>query len=110
MKTKVSSGSPLDFTVPSGGCTSGVALLIGSCLIIPTTTNLVGDTASGHTEGVFDHASDTGAAWSMGDLLYWDNTNKVFTKTSSGNTKAGYAAAAKLSATATGRIRLVPTI
>ena len=110
MKTKFSEGSPLDFTAPSGGTTSGVGVKIGSMIAIAALTAAAGDTTVGHTQGVFDHASDTGAAWAFGDLLYWDDTNKVFTKTSSGNTKAGYAAAAKTSGATTGRIKLVPTI
>lgn len=110
MKTKVSCGSPLDFTSPSGGTTSGVAVKIGAMIAIATITTVAGDPATGEVEGQFDHTSDTGAAWAFGDTLYWDDTNKVFTKTSSGNTKAGYATAAKTSGATTGRIRLVPTI
>jgi predicted RecA/RadA family phage recombinase len=47
-------------------------------------------------------------AWAEGDLVYWDNTAKQFTKTSTSNTKAGYAVAAKLTAGVSGRMRLVP--
>lgn len=110
MKTRVSDDSPLDFTVPSGGCTSGLGLLIGAIFGIAVTTQVVGDTVALHTEGVFDHPSDTGAAWAVGDILYWDNTAKVLTKTSTSNTKVGYAVATKTSSATTGRICLVPSI
>ena len=33
----------------------------------------------------------TGAAWAVGDLLYWDATAKKFTKTATSNTACGYA-------------------
>lgn len=107
-KARFSDGSPIDITAPSGGCTSGTALLINGVVCIPETSGAQGDTVAAHVTGVFDHASDTGAAWSFGDVLYWDNTNKVFTKTSTSNTKAGQCMAAKGSSATTGRIRLQP--
>lgn len=113
MKNRVCNGDVLDFTAPSGGVTSGVAVKIGALIAIAVITAAQGEAATGHTEGVFDHAAATHAtdqAWAVGDVIYWDDTAKVFTKTSSGNTKAGYAVAVKASTAATGRIRLVPTI
>jgi len=113
MKNRVCNGDVLDFTAPSGGVTSGKGVKIGAMIAIAVITAAQGETATGHTEGVFDvdaatHATDQ--AWAHGDTIYWDDTNKVFTKTSSSNTKAGYAIGAKVSTVATGRIRLVPTI
>lgn len=43
----------------------------------------------------------TGAAWLFGDALYWDATNKNFTKTTSGNTLCGFAVAPRASGDAT---------
>lgn len=40
----------------------------------------------------------TGAAWAVGDDIYWDATAKKFTKTSTDNTKCGVALAPALSA------------
>jgi hypothetical protein len=42
----------------------------------------------------------------VGEQLYWDDTNKVFNKTSSGNTWAGYAYSAAQSGDASGIILL----
>lgn len=106
MKNRFSDGSPIDLLVPSGGCTSGLALLVNGIVGIPETTQLAGDTVALHLNGVFDHPSDTGTAWAVGDVLYLDNTAHVFTKTSTSNTKAGQCVLAKASATTTGRIRL----
>lgn len=36
-------------------------------------------------------AKAAGAAWAVGDKLYWDATAKAFTATSTGNTLCGYA-------------------
>lgn len=111
MKTKISNASPLDVTVPSGGCTSGLGLLIGSLFGIAVTTQLVGETVALHTEGVFDHIAEgagSGQAFAVGDAVYWDNTNKRLTKTTTSNTKVGYAAAVKATTDTTARVRLVP--
>jgi predicted RecA/RadA family phage recombinase len=48
----------------------------------------------------------TGQAWTQGALLYWDNTNFVFTTTSSGNTLRGFAVAAAASGDTTGTVVL----
>jgi predicted RecA/RadA family phage recombinase len=58
--------------------------------------------------GVFTLPKATGASWSQGDQLYWDGTNKNFTKTSSGNTKWGVAAAAAQAGDATGSVSFTP--
>lgn len=114
MKTMKGSGEVLDVTAPSGGMTSGVGVLIGAALFgIAVTTRLQGELGSIRRKGEFDHAAATHAtdqAWAIGDILYWDNTAKVVTKTSSGNTKCGIATAVKASTTAIGTFALVPSI
>lgn len=44
--------------------------------------------------------AETGVAWAVGDKIYWDATNGVFTKTTTSNTLAGYVLEAKLAAAA----------
>jgi predicted RecA/RadA family phage recombinase len=59
------------------------------------------------TTGVIDHAKKNSAeAWAVGDRVYWNDTNKNFTTTASGNTLAGVAVAAALNPSGTGRLRL----
>jgi predicted RecA/RadA family phage recombinase len=108
MKGFIQDGDVIPLTAPSGGVVSGTGFMTGAIIAIACSTVAAGLTVEAAVEGVFDHASDTGTAWAEGDKLYWDNTNKVFTKTASGNTIAGVAVAAKLSATTTGRIKLTP--
>lgn len=113
MKTKISGGSVIDITAPSGGTTSGVGVLLGKLFGIPVTSNLAGDTVSVHTDGVFDHVAEgagSGQAWATGDVVYWDNTNKRLTKTSSANTRVGVAVAPKVTTDVVGRFRIDPTI
>lgn len=51
-----------------------------------------------------------GLAINPGDVVYWDATNSVINKTSSGNTKAGMCVEAAASADATVIINLKPNI
>lgn len=113
MKNHVQPGRMMDFTAPSGGVVSGTPLLIGALIVIPAATAAQGDRFAGATEGVFDVPAATHAttqAWTEGLLLYWDDTNKVFTITSSGNTKKAIAAEAKASTAAIGRVKLIQTL
>jgi predicted RecA/RadA family phage recombinase len=110
MKNFVSAGTALALTAPSGGVVAGSTVKIGSVLAVPAQSAVEGEAFTGHVEGIFDVPATTGTAWAEGDLLYWDDTAKKYTKAASGNTKAGVAVLAKLSAAGEGRIRLVPTI
>lgn len=112
MKNYVSDGHVLTVTAPAGGVTSGTPTLIGTNLFgIPVTDAAVGEQFALKVGGVFEGvAKDTAAAWAEGDLVYWDNTNKRFTKTSAGNTKVGVAVAAALIADTTGTVKIGPTI
>jgi len=58
--------------------------------------------------GLIEYASETGVAWTGGDKIYWDDTNKRFTKTSTSNTLAGIVYEDKASASATGMVLLWP--
>ncbi len=110
MKNFVQNGHALDFTAPSGGVTSGTPLKIGGFIVVPAADAAEGAVFAGHVEGVFDLVAEgagSGQDWSVGDAIYWDDTAKQFTKTSTGNTVAGLAAAAKVTTDTTGRLRLI---
>jgi len=73
---------------------AGEVVVIGSRVGV-----IAGDIAPGalgavHVEGVFEFPLTTGTAIAQGADVYWDATNKKITNSSSGNTAAGYAAAA----------------
>lgn len=111
MKTMISDANVIEVTAPSGGTTSGLGLLIGSIFGIAVTTSLVGEVAPLRTEGIFDHtkeAAGSGQAFTAGDTVYWDDTNKRLTKTPTSNTKVGYAVAAALTTDTVLRFRIVP--
>src|SRR5258706_455027 len=51
-------------------------------------------------------AKATGIAWTVGILLYWDNSAKNVTNVTTSNTRIGIAWAAAASGDATGQVRL----
>lgn len=106
MKNYVQNGDTLALTAPVGGVVSGTAYLIGAIVVVAIHSAAAGATFQGRVEGVFNLPKATGAAWTEGAKLYWDNAAKNFTTTSAGNTFAGNAAAAAASGDTTGVVRL----
>lgn len=113
MNTLVNKGKSVEIVTPSGGYASGQPVLQGSLVGISGNKYAQGDIAviwlvGSHTVA---KAAET---WSVGDKLYWDDTNKVFTKVASTGTGetlvnytfAGYAAEATTSGAGTGVILL----
>jgi predicted RecA/RadA family phage recombinase len=99
-------GDQMTFTAPTGGVVSGTAYLIGGLLVVANITAAQTLPFTGGTRGVYSLPKATGAAWTEGQVLYWDDTAKKITGTSSGNTKVGCAAAAAASGDTTGLVRL----
>ena len=56
--------------------------------------------------GVFDFPKSTGAAYTAGQVLYWDDANKVATDTATGNKLLGKAVQAAGAGTTTVRVLL----
>ena len=102
MKNWISDGNVIPIVAPAGGTTGGAGVLVGSMFGIANDTVAAGATVGLAMFGVFTVAKATGQAWTVGVILYWDNTAKNFTTTSAGNTKVGYARDAALSADTTG--------
>ena len=102
----VQMGDVITLAAPSGGTTAGVGVLIGTIFGIATTTAAEGVDVAIARKGVFSHAKTSAQAWTVGAAIYWDNTNKVFTTASSGNTLVGAAAAVAANPSATGLVLL----
>ena len=87
----IQSGDVIIFQNAGAALASGagvkIGLRIGVCLVDIAATTGSGAVAM---EGVFKIVKATGQAWTQGALVYWDDTNKNFTTTASGNTLAGY--------------------
>lgn len=113
MKNELQVGRALNLTAPYD-CTNTAAAAasakVGSIIAVAAATVLNGVAGVFYVEGCYNVAKATGETWAVGDLLYWDDTAKKYTKTSTSNTKAGYALAAALTGDTAGSIRLVPSI
>lgn len=99
-------GNVLTLTAPSGGVVAGTAYLIGALLVVAQNTVDEALPFEGMPVGVHTLPKATGAAWTEGAALYWDNTAKKLTTTAASNTLVGCAAAAAGSSDATGACRL----
>lgn len=82
MKNGIHTGQVMTFTAPSGGVVSGSPVLIGALLVVPVTSNAVGEKFAGETQGVISFTKVGSQAWTEGQVIYWDNTNKRFTNAS----------------------------
>jgi len=106
MKTFVSEGDVLEFVAPAGGVTSGTGVKIGDILVIALDTAVATAKFRGQRTGLVEHAKLSAQAWTEGQQVNWDDTNKRFTTVTTGNFRAGVAAAVAANPTATGKVVL----
>ena len=107
MKNFVQAGDMVTLAAPYA-VSSGDGALVGSIFGVATGDIASGDDGEFKTTGVFDLLKVGSQAWTVGAKIYWDNTNKYCTTTSSGNTLIGVALTAVGSGAGetTGRVRL----
>lgn len=106
MENYIQPGETLEFTAPAGGVTAGTGVKIGDVLVIATVTAAATEKFVGLRLGVVEHAKLSAQAWTEGQQVNWDNTNLRFTTVTTGNFKAGVAAAVAANPSATGRVVL----
>lgn len=108
MKNSQQSGDILTYVAPGGGVTSGVAVLIQGTVVIPLVTAAAGVEFAGCIAGVFNGLlKAAGAAWAVGQTLYFDSADSTFkTAQSATARRAGIAAEAALLADTTGTVKL----
>jgi predicted RecA/RadA family phage recombinase len=105
MKNYVQSGDLITVAAPYA-VFSGQGVLVGSLFGVATCDAANGASVDIMPEGVFDIAalaSDTGTA---GAKMYWDNTNKRLTTTTTSNTLVGVLTQAKGNGDTTARVYL----
>jgi len=86
-------GKVVTITAPSGGVTSGVGVLVGSLFGVAQHDAADGEEVEILTEGVVEIAKTSALAISVGDRLFWDDTNKVVNKTATAQQCVGVAVA-----------------
>ena len=90
MKNYVQPGNTITLTAPYD-VASGDGLLVGSIFGVATGAAANGEAIEAALVGVFDLKKVGSQAWAVGDKIYWDNTAKETTKTTTSNTLVGVA-------------------
>jgi len=106
MKTFQQPGETLTFIAPTGGVVAGTGVKIGDILVIPTISAAQTLPFTGQRTGIVEHAKLSAQAWTEGQQVNWDDTNKRFTTVTTGNYRAGVAAAVASNPSATGKVVL----
>lgn len=106
MDNFIQPGEALEFTAPVGGVTAGTGVKIGDLLVIATVTAAASAKFVGQRTGVVYHDKLDAEAWTEGQQVNWDDTNKRFTIATTGNYKAGVAAVAAANPTDKGYVLL----
>lgn len=106
MSAFVSPGNVLEYTAPAGGVVAGTGVKIGDILVIALVTAAVGVKFAGQRQAVVKHAKVSAQAWTEGQQVNWDNTAKLFTTVTTGNFRAGVAAAAAANPSSVGEVVL----
>lgn len=112
MKNYIGPGNAVTVVMPYA-VNAGSGVLKGAIFGVAQNTYASGATGVLALGGVFTQlvkASGTGEAWSVGDRLYWNDSNKNLTKNSTGNYCVGYALEAVGTAVTTaGEVLLQPS-
>lgn len=108
MKNFVQPGDSITVAVPyAGGVTSGQGILVGSLFGVAAFDAAQNASVEAQLEGVFDLTKQPSLAISAGARVFWDDTNRRITTTSTSNFCVGICTAAALAADATVRVLLM---
>lgn len=105
MKNYIQPGEVVTLTAPYN-VASGAGLLVGSLFGVALAAASSGAAVEAATRGVYTLAKATGAAWTIGARLYWDDTAKNCTTTAGSNKLIGVALSAAGSSDTTGNVLL----
>lgn len=103
--TFIQEGKYIDHT-PVGALASGDVVVQGDLVGITLRPIAAGELGSLAVDGVFDFTKNTGVAYTVGTILYWDDTNNVVTATSAGNKQIGKVVRAAGTTETSVRVRL----
>lgn len=90
----VQPGDVLEFTAPTGGVVKNTPYLIGNAIVVALDTVAQTLPFRGALTGVHSCPKTDSQAWTVGAIVYLDNTNHCFTTTSTANYRAGFAVVA----------------
>jgi predicted RecA/RadA family phage recombinase len=91
---EVKDGSVIDYTL-TGDTAVGTVVPLTNIIGVAMVSGLTGETIGLAIDGVYEIAAADADAVAVGDVLYFDATNRVLTTTTTGNARAGIAVSAK---------------
>ena len=103
--TFVHDGFSIDHT-PAGALAAGDVVVLGDLVGVTKRPLAANEPGALAVDGVFDFAKNTGVSYTVGTILYWDDTNNVVTTTASGNKQIGKVVRAAATTDTTVRVRL----
>jgi predicted RecA/RadA family phage recombinase len=103
--TFVLEGDTIDF-MAAATVAVGDVVVQGDLVGVVTRTLAIGELGSLIVEGVLDFNKLTNVAFTVGTILYWDDTNNVVTATATGNKVIGKVVRAAATTDPTVRIRM----
>jgi predicted RecA/RadA family phage recombinase len=103
--TFVHDGLSIDHT-PGGALAAGDVVVQGDLVGVTKRPLAANEPGALAVDGVFDFAKNTGVSYTVGTILYWDDTNNVVTTTASGNKQIGKVTRAAATTDTTVRVRL----
>lgn len=101
----VQDGVVLDFTAPYDR-TTGQGFQVGSIFAVALGTALSGAAIRGQIDGVWTLAKTSAQAWTVGQKIYWDNSNKRCDSDATVGQLIGVAQAVAANPSSTGNVRL----
>jgi predicted RecA/RadA family phage recombinase len=105
MKNYIQPGDHVTLTAPYD-VASGDGMLVGTLFAVAALTAVSGAEVEAKMKGVFELKKTSAQAWTQGAAIYWDNTAKECTTTTTSNTLIGKALVAAANPSATGIVRL----
>lgn len=84
-------GDFFEFIAPTGGVVKGTPYLIGTLVVVALDTVAQTLPFRAALGGIHSCPKTDSQAWTVGAIVYLDNTNHVFTTVSTSNTAAGAA-------------------
>lgn len=109
MKNFVQHGDTLTVPAPAD-VLSGAVVISGSLIGIAEHDALSGADVAVKTSGVFELAKVSAQAWTLGAKIYWAAGAGNATTTATDNTLIGIAVAAAANPSATGLVKIGPTV
>lgn len=106
MKNHIKPGNRITVIAPAGGLVGGDFYIAGAAFGIVSVTVAEGEEVEIHVGEAWTLPKATGAAWAIGDKIYWDATAKNMTKTATANTLVGVAFRVAVTADTSGAVLL----